>query len=298
MRVDLNVSVRPLDKENEGNGQRVEIKNMNSVKSLEAAAEYEIKRQIECYERGEDVGRETRTYDAIAKETRRMRAKEGAVDYRFFPEPDLPPLHIAESHVEEIRATLPELPQATRKRLVDDYGLTAYDAAVMVGEAGAVAFFETVAQGREPKTVANWICNDLFGLLKQQEGGGETYTLVTSPVTAQRLGAMIDLIGAGRISVRTAKDVLAVMMFEDTAGSPEDIVKARDWEQMSDEGVIRELAETLVADPASERQLRQYVQGKGQMLGYFVGQAMKVTNGRANPQMIEKTLKEVLDSKK
>jgi aspartyl-tRNA(Asn)/glutamyl-tRNA(Gln) amidotransferase subunit B len=297
MRCDLNVSVKAADSEEARPGQRVEIKNMNSIKSLETAAEYEIKRQIECYERGEAVGRETRTYDAVAKVTRRMRAKEGAVDYRFFPEPDLPPLLLAPEEVEAMRATLPELPQATRKRLVDTYGLTAYDAAVLVGEAGAVAYFEELATGREPKTVANWVCNDLFGLLRQQEGKSDSYTLLTSPISTTRLGSMIDLIGAGRISVRTGKDVLAVMMFEDTVGSPEEIVQARDWEQISDEAVLRELAESLAADPGSEKQLRQYRQGKGQMMRYFVGQAMKVTNGRANPQMIEKALKEVLDAK-
>lgn len=293
IRCDLNVSVRPVDG-SKGGGERVEIKNLNSIKSLEGAADYEIRRQIERYENGEKVWRETRTYDPYYKRTRRMRGKEGAVDYRFFPEPDLPPLLIKEQDVEELRKGLPELPAATRKRLMETYGLTAYDAAVLVGEGNdAVEYFEAVAVGREGKTVANWVINDLFGLIKeqQQQGGG----VRESPVTVERLGRMVDLVASGRISVRTGKDVLAVMMFEDTESSPEDIVKARGWEQISDLVALRDLAKRLVADPASDRQLRQYKRGKGQMLKYFVGQAMKATDGRANPEMVERELRKVLD---
>lgn len=292
IRCDLNVSVKPA--EAKAWGERVEVKNMNSVKSLVTAADFEISRQIESLEGGQAVEAETRAFDVVSGQTRRLRSKEGAVDYRFFPEPDLPPLVLDTHTVKHLRDTLPELPQAAKKRLMQDYGLSRYDASVLVGEAGALTFFEQVAKGRDPKVVANWICNDLFGLLKHE---GSKYTSIAqSPVTAIRLAKMLDLLKSGTVSVRIAKDLLACMMNEEDAESdPEDIVKRKNWQQITDPKELSELCHRLVADPAHARQLKQYQQGKGRMKQYFLGQAMKETAGRANPEVLEAAMVQALD---
>lgn len=309
IRCDLNVSVRPASTDKWG--PRAEIKNLNSLKSLQTAAAYEIRRQIavlESPDTDEKLMGETRSFNALTGKTARMRAKEGAVDYRFFPEPDLPPLVLSEQEIGALRDTLPELPQATKARLVETYGLTSYQASVLMGEVGAVAFFEEVVRGgggggegkgREGKNVANWVCNDLFGRLKASaaampEGG----LLQACAVTSAALGELIDLVTVGNISMRTAKEVLGLMV-EGKEGKEKDqrpsaIVAAKGWEQVSDEGKLSALAQTLIADPASARQLRQYKEGKLQMLQYFVGQAMKATEGRANPELMERLLKEAL----
>ena len=313
IRCDLNVSVRPAG--SAAWGARAEIKNMNSLKALQQAAAYEIRRQIAALERGEALSGETRAFNVATGATRRMRAKEGAVDYRFFPEPDLPPLVLDDALVEAIKGSLPELPQATRRRLGEaPYELSPYQAAVLVGQRGAVAFFEAVVGGgrREAKHVANWVCNDLFGLLKarqqqqqqqppQQPGGAsdeEAALLEDCPVTAEALGELLDLLAEERISARTTKEVLALMM-EDAGArglGPAGIVEAKGWRQVGDEATLKALAERLVADPGSARQRRQYREGRTNMLKYFVGQAMKETGGRAHPEKVEALLKAALEA--
>lgn len=243
IRCDLNVSVRPAleeqgrDRQAEGKPRpwcvRAEIKNVNSIKALRTAAKYEISRQIDSLEKGEALMGETRSFDAITGKTQRMRAKEGTVDYRFFPEPDLPPLVLEDGLVARLRQKLPELPQMTRKRLVESYGLSLYQAVVLVGEPGAVAYFEEVARGREAKRVANWICNELFGLLRVD---GKDRPLSEAPVTAAMLGELLDLLHDQRISIRTAKEVLGVMMeggAKTSVESPADIVKSVDGSKLA-----------------------------------------------------------------
>lgn len=308
IRCDLNVSVRPAG--SPAWGARAEIKNMNSLKALQQAAAYEIRRQIAALERGEALSGETRAFNVATGATRRMRAKEGAVDYRFFPEPDLPPLVLDDALVEAIKGSLPELPQATRRRLSEaPYELSPYQAAVLVGQRGAVAFFEAVVGGgrREAKHVANWVCNDLFGLLKarqqqQQQPGGapdeEAALLEDCPVTAEALGKLLDLLAEERISARTAKEVLALMVEDAEARGlgPAGIVEAKGWRQVGDEATLKALAERLVAVPGSARQRRQYREGRTNMLKYFVGQAMKETGGRAHPEKVEALLKAALEA--
>ena len=307
IRCDLNVSVRPAG--SAAWGARAEIKNMNSLKALQHAAAYEIRRQIAALERGEALASETRAFNVATGATRRMRAKEGAVDYRFFPEPDLPPLVLDAARVEALRQSLPELPQATRRRLGEPpYELSPYQAAVLVGQSGAVAFFEAVAGGgrREAKHVANWVCNDLFGLLKarQQQTFGassaddDAALLEDCPVTAEALGELLDLLAEERISARTAKEVLALMVEDAEARGlgPAGIVEAKGWRQVGDEATLTALAERLVADPESARQRRQYREGRTNMLKYFVGQAMKETGGRAHPEKVEALLKAALEA--
>lgn len=307
IRCDLNVSVRPAG--SAAWGARAEIKNMNSLKALQQAAAYEIRRQIAALERGEALASETRAFNVATGATRRMRAKEGAVDYRFFPEPDLPPLVLDAARVEALRQSLPELPQATRRRLGEPpYELSPYQAAVLVGQRGAVAFFEAVVGGgrREAKHVANWVCNDLFGLLKarQQQTFGassaddDAALLEDCPVTAEALGELLDLLAEERISARTAKEVLALMVEDAEARGlgPAGIVEAKGWRQVGDEATLRALAERLVADPGSARQRRQYREGRTNMLKYFVGQAMKETGGRAHPEKVEALLKAALEA--
>lgn len=292
IRCDLNISVRRAGDTNSW-GDRVEIKNMNSIKNMVAAAEFEIKRQISALEEGGKIERETRTFDVISGQTRRLRSKEGAVDYRFFPEPDLPPLIVEQSLVEELKQTLPELPQDTRKRLMEQYGLSSYDAAVLVGEEGAVQYFQEVAQERDPKSVANWIINDLFGLLKSPEKGGSG-DLKGSAVSAKRLGQMLDLVKTGMISNRVAKELLEVMLVQDKESEPKDIVERLGWQQLSDPQEIEKVCRDVVTHPANEKQRAQYKSGKGRMRSFFVGQVMKATNGKANPLMLEEVLTKVL----
>jgi aspartyl-tRNA(Asn)/glutamyl-tRNA(Gln) amidotransferase subunit B len=279
MRCDVNVSVRKLG---DPLGTRCEIKNVNSIRYVQQAIEYEARRQIEIIEDGGSIKQETRLYDPGKGETRSMRSKEHAHDYRYFPDPDLLPLVLDPKWVSGIKATLPELPDEKRARFTKDYGLSDYDAGVLVSEKETGAFFESVAKGRDPKLAANWVMGDLAGLLNKAGKG-----ITDSPVSADALGGLIDLIADNTISGRIAKDVFAEM-FE--SGKPaKDIVEAKGLRQVTDTGAIDVAIDDIMAKNADK--VAEYRGGKDKLLGFFVGQVMKATGGKANPALLNERLK-------
>jgi aspartyl-tRNA(Asn)/glutamyl-tRNA(Gln) amidotransferase subunit B len=278
LRADVNVSVRKPDAPL---GTRCEIKNVNSIRFIGQAIEYEARRQIDILEDGGKIDQETRLFDARTGETRSMRSKEEAHDYRYFPDPDLLPLEISHSYVERLRNGLPELPDAKRVRFIKDYALSPYDAGVLIADRAAADFFEAVAKGRDAKLAANWIMGDLFAALNRT---GKDLT--ASPVAAEDLGSLIDLIAKGVISGRIAKEVFEIMV--ETGQAPEKIVEERGLKQMTDTGAIEKvIAEIIAANP---KQVEQ-VQTKPKTLGWFVGQVMRATGGKANPDAVNALLR-------
>ena len=277
LRADVNVSVlRPGDFDAGRLGTRCEIKNMNSLRFIQAAIEFEARRQIAILEDGGTVTQETRLYDPERGETRSMRSKEEAHDYRYFPDPDLLPLEIEQAWVDQIEAALPELPDAKRARFASRYGLSDYDAAVLTAEAADAAFFEAVAEGRDGKAAANWVVNDLFGRLKKDDRA-----LSDSPVAPAQLGAILDLIASGAISGKIAKDLFEIVYTE--GGDPAAIVEARDMRQVTDESAIAAAVDRVVAaNPAQAEKAR----ANPKLAGWFVGQVMKETGGKANPAAV------------
>ncbi|MEM8751479.1 MAG: Asp-tRNA(Asn)/Glu-tRNA(Gln) amidotransferase subunit GatB [Pseudomonadota bacterium] len=289
LRADVNVSVcKPGDYERYREtgdfahlGTRCEIKNMNSMRFIQQAIEYEARRQIAILEDGGSVDQETRLYDPGKGETRSMRSKEEAHDYRYFPDPDLLPLEFEQAWVDEIAASLPELPDEKKARFVADYGVTEYDAAVLTAETANAAFFEEVAKGRDGKQAANWVINELFGRLNK-EGRG----VAESPVSAAQLGGVVDLIAKGDISGKIAKDLFEIVWTE--GGDPAEIVEARGMKQVTDAGAIEAAVdEVLAANPDKVEQAK----AKPSMAGWFVGQVMKATGGKANPQAVNALVK-------
>ncbi|WP_372001787.1 Asp-tRNA(Asn)/Glu-tRNA(Gln) amidotransferase subunit GatB [Tistrella mobilis] len=284
LRCDANVSVRrpggPL-------GTRCEIKNLNSIRHIMRAIEFEAHRQIAIIEDGGAISQETRLYDVNKGETRTMRSKEEAHDYRYFPDPDLLPLKFDEAFVEAQRAALPELPDAKKARFQDQYGLSAYDAGVLVGEQVSADFFETAAKGRDAKLVANWMSTELFGALNRLSKGIEE-----SPVSAEALGGLVDLIQDGTISGRIAKEVFAEML--ETGETAGQVVERKGLKQVSDEGAIAAAIDQVIA--ANPDKLAEYKGGKTKLAGFFVGQVMKATGGKANPQVVNRLLDEKLNA--
>lgn len=278
LRADVNVSVR---RPGGAFGTRCEIKNVNSIRFMGQAIEYEARRQVGILEDGGTIDQETRLYDAAKGETRSMRTKEEAHDYRYFPDPDLLPLEFTQSYVDELKAHLPELPDAKKARFIADYGLTTYDASVLVGERDQADYFESVAQGRDGKLAANWVINELFGRLNKE---GKDVT--TSPVSSQQLGAIVDLISEGTISGKLAKDLFEIVWTE--GGDPRAIVEARGMKQMTDTGAIEKAIDAVIA--ANPDKVEQ-AKAKPTMIGWFVGQVMKETGGKANPQAVNDLLK-------
>lgn len=278
LRADVNVSVRKVGAEF---GTRCEIKNVNSIRFIGQAVETEARRQIGILEDGGKIDQETRLYDPAKGETRSMRSKEEAHDYRYFPDPDLLPLEFDDAFVAELKAHLPELPDAKKARFIADYGLSPYDASVLVAEREQADYFEAVAKGRDGKAAANWVINELFGRLNKE---GKDVT--TSPVSAAQLGGLVDLIGEGVISGRIAKDLFEILWSE--GGEPRQIVEARGMKQVTDTGAIEKAVDELIAaNPDKVEQVRL----KPTMLGWFVGQAMKASGGKANPQALNEILK-------
>jgi aspartyl-tRNA(Asn)/glutamyl-tRNA(Gln) amidotransferase subunit B len=263
MRADVNVSVR---RPGEPFGTRTETKNVNSLRAVKQVIDYEARRQIEVLEGGGKIDQETRLFDVNKGETRPMRSKEDAHDYRYFPDPDLLPLEIDAAWVEEIRASLPELPDAKKHRFMSEYGLSPYDAAVLAADKAKAAFFEEVAQGRDGKLASNWVTTELFGALNKAD-----LDITASPVKAKQLGSLIDLIADGTISGRIAKDVFAIMF--ETGGDPEKIVD-----------------DIIAANPEQVQQVKE----KPKTFGWFVGQVMKASQGKANPQAVNEILKKKL----
>jgi aspartyl-tRNA(Asn)/glutamyl-tRNA(Gln) amidotransferase subunit B len=278
LRADINVSVRkpgaPL-------GTRCEIKNVNSIRFIGQAIEHEARRQIEILEDGGMIHQQTRLFDARTGETRSMRSKEEAHDYRYFPDPDLLPLELTQDYVDRLGEGLPELPDQKRARFIEAYGLSAYDADVLVAEREAADYFEAVGRGRDAKQAANWVINELFGRLNK-EGKG----IAESPVSADQLGAVLDLIKQGTISGKIAKDVFDIVFAD--GGDPRGIVEARGLTQVTDMGEIETAVDAVIA--ANPDKVQQ-VKAKPSMLGWFVGQVMKATGGKASPQAVNELLK-------
>jgi aspartyl-tRNA(Asn)/glutamyl-tRNA(Gln) amidotransferase subunit B len=281
LRADVNVSVR---RPGEPFGTRCEIKNVNSLRFAGQAIEYEARRQIGVLEDGGTIDQQTRLFDPGKGETRSMRSKEEAHDYRYFPDPDLLPLEFDDAFVEALRADLPELPDEKRERFQSDFGLSAYDTDILVSDRATADYFEDVAEGRDAKQAANWVINDLLGHLKK---AGEV--VETTPVSAARLGALLDLQSEGVISGKIAKDVFEIMFIE--GGEPREIVEARGLTQVTDTGAIEKLVDEVIA--ANADKVAQIVE-KPSMIGWFVGQVMKASAGKANPQAVNKLLKDKL----
>jgi aspartyl-tRNA(Asn)/glutamyl-tRNA(Gln) amidotransferase subunit B len=283
LRADVNVSVRrpgdPL-------GTRCEIKNVNSIRFVGQAIEYEARRQVEVIEDGGTIEQETRLYDAGRNETRSMRNKEEAHDYRYFPDPDLLPLELSADYVEALRRDLPELPDAKKARFMSHYGLADYDAGVLVAEKESADFFEAVVMradgtARAAKLAANWVINELFGRLNK-----EGRAIAASPVSSAQLGAILDLIAEGTVSGKIAKELFEIVWAE--GGEPRTIVEARGMKQVTDTSAIEKLVDDVVAkNPDKVEQ----VKAKPAMIGWFVGQVMKASSGKANPQTVNDLLK-------
>jgi aspartyl-tRNA(Asn)/glutamyl-tRNA(Gln) amidotransferase subunit B len=281
LRADVNVSVR---RPGEPLGTRCEIKNVNSIRFIGQAIESEARRQIAILEDGGAIAQETRLFDPKTGETRPMRSKEEAHDYRYFPDPDLLPLELTQGYVDGIAKGLPELPDAKRARLIESFGLSPYDAGVLVADKETADYFETVAKGRDPKLAANWVTGELFGALNRMGKGVED-----SPVSPERLGALIDLITGNVITGRIAKDVFAIML--ETGAAPAEIVEERGLKQVTDAGAIEQVVDAIIA--ANPKQAEQ-VKLKPQTLGWFVGQVMKATGGKANPAAVNEVLRRKL----
>ncbi len=265
-------------------GTRREIKNMNSFRFIQAAIEYEAHEQVRVIEAGGKVNQETILFDADRGETRPMRSKEDAHDYRYFPDPDLLPLIIDDAYIAGIKATLPELPDQKRARFEADYGLSRYDAGVLTADAEGAAFYETVAKGRDAKLAANWVTQELFGYLNKSD-----LELSGSPVSAVQLGGLIDLISSDVISGKIAKDVFVRMIAGE--GDPGDIVEAHGLKQVTDTGAIAAVVDEIIAANPDQAAA---VKDKPKTIGWFVGQVMKASGGKANPQAVNKILREKL----
>jgi aspartyl-tRNA(Asn)/glutamyl-tRNA(Gln) amidotransferase subunit B len=281
LRADINVSVR---RPGEGFGIRCEIKNVNSIRFMGQAIDYEARRQIAILEDGGRIEQETRLFDARRGETRSMRSKEEAHDYRYFPDPDLLPLELSEEWIDSIALSLPELPDEKKARFIKDYSISAYDAGVLTAERETANFFEAVARGRDGKTAANWVINELFGRLNKQG-----IAIAESPMSAEQLGAIIDLVGDRSISGKIAKDLFEIVWAE--GGDPRQIVEKRGLRQVTDSTAIESaVTQILAANPEKAEQAR----AKPALLGWFVGQVMKATGGKANPQSVNSLLREKL----
>jgi aspartyl-tRNA(Asn)/glutamyl-tRNA(Gln) amidotransferase subunit B len=281
LRADVNVSVR---KPGDALGTRCEIKNVNSIRFIGQAVDVEARRQIGILEDGGKIDQETRLYDPAKSETRSMRSKEEAHDYRYFPDPDLLPLEFEQSYVNELASHLPELPDEKKSRFVAQYGLSPYDAGVLVLERASADYFEDAAKGRDSKLVANWVINELFGRLNK-----ESQSIETSPVSAAQIGGIVDLISSNVISGKLAKDLFEIVWTE--GGDPAKIVEARGMKQVTDTGAIEKAVDEIIA--ANPDKVAQ-AQAKPTMLGWFVGQVMKGTGGKANPQAVNEILKSKL----
>ncbi|MDT3686552.1 MAG: Asp-tRNA(Asn)/Glu-tRNA(Gln) amidotransferase subunit GatB [Pseudorhodoplanes sp.] len=281
LRADVNVSVR---KPGAPYGTRCEIKNVNSIRFIGQAIDYEARRQIDILEDGGTIDQETRLFDPGKGETRSMRSKEEAHDYRYFPDPDLLPLEFDQAYVEALKANLPELPDEKKARFIADYGLTPYDAGVLVVERETADFFEEAARGRDAKATANWVINELAGRLNK-----DGKSIASSPVSASQLGTILDLIGEGTISGKIAKDLFEIVWAE--GGDPRAIVEQRGMKQVTDLGAIEKAVDEIIAgNPGKVADAKS----NPKAVGWFVGQVMKATSGKANPQAVNDLLKKKL----
>ena len=281
LRADVNVSVR---RPGEPFGTRCEIKNVNSIRFIGQAIETEARRQIEILEDGGSIDQETRLFDPVRGETRAMRSKEEAHDYRYFPDPDLLPLVVSQAEVDELAAGLPELPDEKKARFVSTYGVTPYDAMVLTLERESADFFEQVAAQGEPKLAANWVINELFGRLNK-----DGTPISESPISAEQLGGLVGLISEGTISGKIAKDLFEILWTE--GGDPRELVESRGLRQVTDTGAIEKVVDDVIA--ANPDKVEQ-AKAKPSLIGWFVGQVMKASGGKANPQAVNEILKSKL----
>ena len=284
LRADVNVSV---NKPGDELGTRCEIKNLNSFKYIHSAIIYEAKRQVKLIESGESINQETRLYNIDTGETRSMRSKEDAHDYRYFPDPDLLPLEIEDKWIEEIKSTIPELPDQKKNRFIKDYNLSEYDAGVIVSDKATSDYYEKVVKNRSPKLVTTWVTSELFSILNKKN-----LTIDESPVSHNKLGELIDNIESGKVSNRLAKDIFEEMC--ETGKSPSDIISEKGLSQISDEGELEKLVnDVLLANPEN---VEKYKNGKDKLFGFFVGEAMKLSKGKANPKLLNELLKSKLNT--
>ena len=282
LRADCNVSVR---KPNGDLGTRCEIKNLNSIKFISQAIQYEAERQVEILENGGVIDQETRLFDTSTGETRSMRSKEDAHDYRYFPDPDLLPLELSESQISEIRSDMPELPDQLIERLISEYGITKYDANVIAEEKEYVHYYENSAKNRDGKLVVNWMTSELFGLLKKNN-----IQFNQNPISPNYLNELVELIENKTISGKIAKDVFEIMFA--TSNSPKIIVKEKGLEQVTDDSAIEVFVDQVINE--NKDKVKEYLSGKDKLFGFFVGQVMKVSQGKANPGLVNKILKSKL----
>ena len=283
LRADVNVSVRK-----EGNkelGTRCEIKNVNSIKFMQMAIIYEAQRQVELLEAGKSIDQETRLFDTKKNETRSMRSKEDAHDYRYFPDPDLLPLNLNKELIENIKKNLPELPDQKKERFINDYSLTAYEANVLVSEKEISDYFEEVIKTSDIKLAKNWIMGDLFASLNEKN-----ISISQSPVTAKKMSQLIDSISSGVISGRTAKEVFEIM--KESGEEPNKIIESKGLQQKSDPKELEKIIEKILTE--NNDKVEQYKSGKDKLFGFFVGQVMKISGGKANPQLVNQILKNKL----
>ena len=288
-RIDANVSVRPVGQKEFGT--RCEVKNVNSFRFLERAIQYEVRRQIELIEDGGRVVQETRLYDSDRDETRSMRSKEDAHDYRYFPDPDLPPLVIAQSWIDEVRASMPELPAALRVRFVNDYGLAPVDAAQLTSSRALATYFEQTVQGLpagQAKLAANWVMGEVSATLNREEKD-----IVNCPVGADALAALLGKILDNTISNKIARDVFAAMWLGENGGQPDAIIQAKGLTQINDAGAIEAMIDQVMADNATI--VEEYRAGKQKGFNSLIGQIMKAAKGKANPQQVNDLLKAKLE---
>lgn len=285
MRCDANISVRPIGSSKFGT--RVEIKNLNSFKFIAKAIDYEISRQIDLIEGGGEVSQETRLFDSELEETRTMRSKEDAIDYGYFPDPDLPPLILSNDYIEKIKSKLPELPDAKKKRYMKDYGLSQYDTDVLIADRDIALFFEAVANGSDAKMAANWVTAELFGILNKNK-----LDITNSPISSENLAKLINLIKDETISGKIAKQVFE-KMFEN-GEAPNVIIDREGLVQLSDNSAIEKIVMEVIT--ANTDKVNEYRSGKDRLFGFFVGQVMAKTKGQANPQVVNEILKDKLGS--
>lgn len=283
MRCDANISVMKLGSKKFGT--RCEVKNVNSIKNVGDAIEYEAKRQVEILENGGQIDQETRKFNALTGTTKTMRSKEDAIDYRYFPDPDLAPLVITQEMIEKIKETMPELPEAKKARYIKDYNFSDYDAGVLTSSKEISTYFEKLIQKHNPKTASNWLTSELFGRLNKL-----AINITESPVTAEMLSELLDLIEDNTISGKIAKEVLDIMI--ETQKSATQIVEEKGLKQTTDMGEINKIIEEVINN--NQKQVEQYKSGNDRIFGFFVGQVMKLSGGKINPQLTNDLLKEKL----
>lgn len=280
LRCDANVSVRKVGVSELGT--RCEIKNLNSTRNIMRAVEFEAKRQVEIIENGGAIDQETRLFDALTGETRTMRSKEDAMDYRYFPDPDLPELILTQEFVDEIKKTLPELPDAKKLRYISDFQISEYDAGVITSDKSLCEIFETLIQKHEPKLCVSWLTVELLGRLNKLNK-----TVEEANITPEKMVELLDLIKSGEISGKIAKDVLDLMVEKNENAAK--IVEEKGLKQVSDEGAIEKIIDEVIN--SNQDKVSEYKSGKDKLFGFFVGQVMKASKGQANPQLVNKILK-------